>query len=137
MCSVLWRTIMVQMLMWDLEKMSTLCSVRFRVSTLERFCHKGFLRNSFRGCPLQGGSTIFVNLILTFNLLHSLVGNLFLTHSEWPSTSEKVFEQHKYQSCGSFQTMIFLVTMSKYKGIYNPEHVGFEVQTEISKIFHV
>ena len=37
---------MVQMLMRDLKRMTALCSVRFRVSTLERFCHKGFLRNS-------------------------------------------------------------------------------------------
>ena len=37
---------MVQMFMRDLEKVSALWSVRFRVSALERFCYKGFLRNS-------------------------------------------------------------------------------------------
>ena len=36
---------MVQMFMQDLKKVSTLRSVRFRVSALERFCYKGFLRN--------------------------------------------------------------------------------------------
>ena len=44
--STLWRTIMVQMFMRDLKKVSALWSVRFRVSALERFCYKGFLRNS-------------------------------------------------------------------------------------------
>ena len=48
------------------EKVSTLWSVRLRVSAMERFCYKGFVRNSsgtkffvrlkevsrFRGCPL-------------------------------------------------------------------------------------
>ena len=37
---------MFQMFMRDLKKVSTLWSVRFRVSTLKRFCYKGFLRNS-------------------------------------------------------------------------------------------
>ena len=37
---------MVQMFMRDLKKVSALWSVRFRVSDLERFCYKGFLRNS-------------------------------------------------------------------------------------------
>ena len=37
---------MVQMFMRDLKKVLALCSVRFRVSALERFCYKGFLRNS-------------------------------------------------------------------------------------------
>ena len=37
---------MVQMFMRDLKKLSALWSVRFRVSALERFCYKGFLRNS-------------------------------------------------------------------------------------------
>ena len=45
---------MVQMFMQDL-KVSTLWSVRFRVSDLERFCYKGFLRNS-------SGSKFFVRL---------------------------------------------------------------------------
>ena len=36
---------MVQMFTWDLKKVSALWSVRLRVSTLERFCYKGFLRN--------------------------------------------------------------------------------------------
>ena len=36
---------MVQMFMWDLEKVPALWSVCFRVSSLERFCYKGFLRN--------------------------------------------------------------------------------------------
>ena len=36
---------MVQMFMQDLKKVSALWSVRFRVSALERFCYKGFLRN--------------------------------------------------------------------------------------------
>ena len=36
--SALWRTIMAQMFMQDLKK----------VSALERFCYKGFLRNSSR-----------------------------------------------------------------------------------------
>ena len=39
---------MVQMFMRDLKKVSALWSVRFRVSTLERFCYKGFLRNLSR-----------------------------------------------------------------------------------------
>ena len=34
--------------MRDLKKVSALWSVRFRVSALERFCYKGFLRNSSR-----------------------------------------------------------------------------------------
>ena len=37
---------MVQMFMWDLKKVSALWSVRFRVSALEKFYSKGFLRNS-------------------------------------------------------------------------------------------
>ena len=37
---------MVQMFMRDLKKVSILWTVRFRVSTLEKFCYKGFLRNS-------------------------------------------------------------------------------------------
>ena len=37
---------MFQMFLWDLKKVSTLWSVRFRVFALERFCYKGFLRNS-------------------------------------------------------------------------------------------
>ena len=45
--SALWRTIVVQMFMRDLKKVSALWSVCFNVSTLERFCYKGFLRNSF------------------------------------------------------------------------------------------
>ena len=39
---------MVQMFMRDLKKVSALWSVRFRVSALEKFCYKGFLRNSSR-----------------------------------------------------------------------------------------
>ena len=46
---------MVQMCMQDLKKVSTLWSVRFRVSGLERFCYKGFLRNSY-------GTKFFVRL---------------------------------------------------------------------------
>ena len=38
---------MVQMIMRDLKKVSTLSSVHVRVSALERFGFKGFLRNSF------------------------------------------------------------------------------------------
>ena len=37
---------MVQIFMRDLKKVSALWSVRFRLSALERFCYKGFLRNS-------------------------------------------------------------------------------------------
>ena len=37
---------MVQMLMRYLKEVSALWSVPFRVSALERFCQKGFLRNS-------------------------------------------------------------------------------------------
>ena len=37
---------MVQMFMRDLKKVFALWSVRFRVSALESFCYKGFLRNS-------------------------------------------------------------------------------------------
>ena len=37
---------MVHMFMRDLKKVSALWSVRFRVFALERFCYKGFLRNS-------------------------------------------------------------------------------------------
>ena len=44
--SALWGTIMVQMFMRHLKKVSALWRVRFRVSTLERFCYKGFVRNS-------------------------------------------------------------------------------------------
>ena len=36
---------MAQMFMRDLKKVSALWSVRFRMSTLERFCYKGCLRN--------------------------------------------------------------------------------------------
>ena len=39
---------MVQMFMQDLKKVSTLWSVHFRMSALERFCCKGLLRNSSR-----------------------------------------------------------------------------------------
>ena len=39
---------MVQMFMRDLEKVSALWSIRFRVPALERFCYKGFLSNSSR-----------------------------------------------------------------------------------------
>ena len=46
---------MVQMLMRDLKKVSTLWSARFRVSALERFCYKGSLRNS-------SGTRFFVRL---------------------------------------------------------------------------
>ena len=46
---------MVQMFMRDLKKVSALWSVRFRVPALERFCYKGFLRNSF-------GTKFFVRL---------------------------------------------------------------------------
>ena len=53
--SALWRTIMVQMFIQDLKKVSAFWSVRFRVSALERFCDKGFLRNS-------SGTNFFVRL---------------------------------------------------------------------------
>ena len=53
--SALWRTIMVQMFMCDLKKVSALWSVRFRASALERFCYKEFLRNS-------SGTKFFVRL---------------------------------------------------------------------------
>ena len=43
------------MFMWDLKKVSALWSVRFRVSALERFYYKGFLRNS-------SGTKLFVSL---------------------------------------------------------------------------
>ena len=46
---------MVQMFMQDLKKVSALWSVRFRMSALERFCYKGFLRNS-------SGTKFFVRL---------------------------------------------------------------------------
>ena len=36
---------MVQMFTRNLEKVPALWSVYFRVSALERFCYKGFLRN--------------------------------------------------------------------------------------------
>ena len=39
---------MVQMFMRDLKKVSALWSVRLRVSALERFCYKRFLRKSSR-----------------------------------------------------------------------------------------
>ena len=39
---------MVQMFMRALKNVSALWSVHFRVSALERFCYKGFLRNSSR-----------------------------------------------------------------------------------------
>ena len=39
---------MVQMFMRDLEKVSALWSVRFRLSALERVCYKTFLRNLSR-----------------------------------------------------------------------------------------
>ena len=37
---------MVQMFMRDSKKVSALWSLHFRVSALERFCYKAFLRNS-------------------------------------------------------------------------------------------
>ena len=43
------------MFMRDLKKVSALWSVRFRLSALERFCYKGFLRNS-------SGTNFFVRL---------------------------------------------------------------------------
>ena len=43
------------MFMRDLKKVSALWSVCFRVSALERFCYKGFLRNS-------SGTKFFVRL---------------------------------------------------------------------------
>ena len=46
---------MVQMFIQDLKKVSAFWSVRFRVSALERFCDKGFLRNS-------SGTNFFVRL---------------------------------------------------------------------------
>ena len=46
---------MVQRFMRELKKVSALWSVRFRVSALERFCYKGFLRNS-------SGTIFFVRL---------------------------------------------------------------------------
>ena len=46
---------MVQMFMWDLKKVSALWSVHFRVSALERFCYKRFLKNS-------SGAKFFVHL---------------------------------------------------------------------------
>ena len=46
---------MVQMFMWDFKKVSALWSVRFRGSSLERFCYKGFLRT-------LSGTKIFVRL---------------------------------------------------------------------------
>ena len=46
---------MVQMFIQDLKKVSVLRSVRFRVSALERFCYKGFLKNS-------SGTKLFVHL---------------------------------------------------------------------------
>ena len=57
---------MVQMFMRDLKKVSTLWSFRFRVSALERFCYKGFLKNSsgtkflsvLERCPLQRMSAL-------------------------------------------------------------------------------
>ena len=39
---------MVQVFMQDVKKVFPLWSVRFRVSALERFCYKGFLRNPSR-----------------------------------------------------------------------------------------
>ena len=41
--------------MQDLKKVPTLRIVHFRVSTLDRFCYKGFLRNS-------SGTKFFVRL---------------------------------------------------------------------------
>ena len=46
---------MVQMFMRDLKKVSALWSVRFRVSALERFCYKRFLR-------ISQGTKFFVRL---------------------------------------------------------------------------
>ena len=46
---------MVQMVMQDLKKVSTLWSFRFRVSAVERLCYNGFLRNS-------SGTKCFVRL---------------------------------------------------------------------------
>ena len=46
---------MVQVFMRDLKKVSALWSVCFRVSALERFCYKRFLRNS-------SGTKFFVRL---------------------------------------------------------------------------
>ena len=52
---------MFQVFMWDLKKVSTLWSVRFRVFALERFCYKGFLMNST-------GTKFFVRLREVFDL---------------------------------------------------------------------
>ena len=52
---------MFQMFMWDMKKVSNLWSVRFRVFALERFCYKGFLRNST-------GKKYFVRLREVFDL---------------------------------------------------------------------
>ena len=41
--SALWRTIMLQMFMRDLKKVSAPWSVHFRVSALERFCYRDSL----------------------------------------------------------------------------------------------
>ena len=46
---------MVQMFTRDLKKVSALWSVRLKVSALERFCYKEFLRNS-------SGAKFFVRL---------------------------------------------------------------------------
>ena len=53
--SALFITIMVQMFMRDLRRVPALWSVRFRVSALERFCYKIFIRNS-------SGTKFFVRL---------------------------------------------------------------------------
>ena len=110
---------MVQMFMRDLKKVSALWSVRFRVSALERFCYKEFLRNSsgtkffdrlrvrLRGCPLKGGSTVadkrmryhlaklvkyemFVYELFLFLSL-SNIPLLFLLYARYPSTISKFF----------------------------------------------
>ena len=46
---------MIQMFILDLKKVPALWSVRLRVSALEGFCYKGFLRNS-------SGANFFVRL---------------------------------------------------------------------------
>ena len=46
---------MLQMFMQDLKKVSALRNVRLRVSALERFCYKEFLRNT-------SGTKFFVRL---------------------------------------------------------------------------
>ena len=106
--SALWRTIVVQMFMRDLKKVSALWSVGFKVSTLERFCYKVLLRNSF-------GTKFFVCLreVSALEDVHSREVPLYLK-----TPPLKKILQFRDRIC-FFQPLFSKWLMEKYQ-IYNP-----------------